>query len=33
MQFQDMVHAKTLIYGGDESQQRTHYQVRAWHDV
>ncbi len=27
------VSAKTLIYGGNESQDRTHYQVRAWHDV
>ncbi len=27
------VSTKTLIYGGMESQDRTHYQVRAWHDV
>ncbi|MGI9160527.1 MAG: DUF4143 domain-containing protein [Saprospiraceae bacterium] len=28
----DKISAKTLIYGGNESQERTHYQVRAWRD-
>lgn len=27
------VNTKTLIYGGDESQTRTHYFVRAWRDI
>lgn len=29
----EKIGAKTLIYGGDESQERTHYKVRTWMDI
>lgn len=29
----DKIGAKTLIYGGDESQERTQYKVRTWMDI
>ena len=29
----EMVATKTLIYAGDESQQRTHYTIKSWNDM
>lgn len=29
----DFIHDKILVYGGNESQKRTNYTVKAWHDV
>jgi predicted AAA+ superfamily ATPase len=30
---QGRVHSRTLIYGGDENQNRTNYKVRVWNEV